>query len=167
MGNVKIKKYFHPRDVHRTTTSHLVPKVDNFFEKNPWTLENQLRPWRSGVLSIVKGKNDNILAPGPWIKKLRTLCFSKLLKLKKRKCPYFFNYGSGGEIWPFHLLKSGSGGRTIIKERKCWYLGPWAMNLKNYAFSNFKSWRKESGLMFMIWDPGAERWPFYLLELRN
>ena len=36
-----------------------------------------------------KEKNANILAPGPLIKKLTTLCFPKLLKLKKRKCPYF------------------------------------------------------------------------------
>ena len=32
----------------------------------------------------------NISAPGPEIKKVRALCFLKLLKLKKRKCPYFF-----------------------------------------------------------------------------
>ena len=32
----------------------------------------------------------NILAPQPQIKKVRALCFLKLLKLKKRKCPQFF-----------------------------------------------------------------------------
>ena len=36
----------------------------------------------------------NISAPGPQIKKLRTLCFLQLEKLKKRKCPYFC------DLWP-------------------------------------------------------------------
>ena len=36
----------------------------------------------------------NISAPGPKIKKVRTLFFLKLLKLNKRKCPYFFDF------WP-------------------------------------------------------------------
>ena len=34
MGKVKIKKSYHPRGVHKTTTSHLVPKVDQFLKKN-------------------------------------------------------------------------------------------------------------------------------------
>ena len=36
----------------------------------------------------------NISAPGPQIKKLRTLCFLQLEKLKKRKWPYFC------DLWP-------------------------------------------------------------------
>ena len=38
-----------------------------------------------------RGENANILAPGPQIKKLRTLSFLQLLKFKKLKCPYFFS----------------------------------------------------------------------------
>ena len=40
----------------------------------------------------------NISAPRPQIKKVRTLCFIKLKKLKKIKCPYFFIFGPGAEI---------------------------------------------------------------------
>ena len=36
----------------------------------------------------------NISAPGPQIKKVRTLSFLQLLKFEKEKCPYFFN------LWP-------------------------------------------------------------------
>ena len=81
MGNVKIKISFHPRDVHRTTTSHLVPKVDHFFEKNPWTLENKLRTWRSGVRTIVKGKKGQYL--GSWAMKQKTkdTLFSQTFKV--------------------------------------------------------------------------------------
>ena len=49
-------------------------------------------------------------------------------------------YGSVAETWPFHLLKSEGEGKTIIKEGKYQYLGPWGHEVKkNYAFSNFKS----------------------------
>ena len=37
---------------------------------------------------------DNISAPGPQIKKIRTLSFLQLLKFEKAKCPYFF------DLWP-------------------------------------------------------------------
>ena len=37
---------------------------------------------------------NNISAPGPKIKKVRTLSFLQLLKFEKAKCPYFFNF------WP-------------------------------------------------------------------
>ena len=36
----------------------------------------------------------NISAPGPQIKKVRTLSFLQLLKFEKSKCPYFF------DLWP-------------------------------------------------------------------
>ena len=36
------------------------------------------------------GKKTNISAPGPQIKKIWILCFIKLQKLKKRKCPWIF-----------------------------------------------------------------------------
>ena len=44
------------------------------------------------VLSI--GENANISAPGPQIKKLRTLSFLQLLKFEKATCLYFFDF------WP-------------------------------------------------------------------
>ena len=65
MGNVKIKISYYPRDVHRTTTSYLVLKVDYFFEK---TLESlKISSGRGEVENVPssKGKNANILAPGP------------------------------------------------------------------------------------------------------
>ena len=48
----------------------------------------------SKVRDIVKWENANISAPGPQIKKLRTLSFLQLLKFEKAKYPYFFN------LWP-------------------------------------------------------------------
>ena len=45
--------------------------------------------WTSGGggRAIVTGKTANISDPEPYIKKIRILCFLKLLKLKKGKCP--------------------------------------------------------------------------------
>ena len=45
-----------------------------------------------------KGENANIVAPGPQIKKLRTLSFLQLLKFKKAKYPHCLIYGSGADI---------------------------------------------------------------------
>ena len=53
-------------------------------------------PWRWHVLLLLRFKRNNahISAPGPQIKKLRTLSFLQLLKFEKAKFPYFFN------LWP-------------------------------------------------------------------
>ena len=56
MGNVKIKISFHPRDVHRTTTSHLVPKVDHFFEKTLEPLKVSSGRGRVECVASSKGK---------------------------------------------------------------------------------------------------------------
>ena len=58
-------------------------------------------------------------------------------------------------------LKSGSGGRTIVKEKKCRYLGPWALNKKNkghFAGSNIKVVEKN-----FIYGTGAKILAFSLL----
>ena len=49
--------------------------------------EPSLEAW--GVRFELSSEEEiaNILAPGPEIKKVRTLCFLRLLKLKKRKWP--------------------------------------------------------------------------------
>ena len=53
-------------------------------------------PWRWHVLLLQRFKrhNGHISAPGPQIKKLRTLSFLQLLKFEKAKYPYFF------DLWP-------------------------------------------------------------------
>ena len=61
MGKVKLKISHHPRCVHRTTTSHLGPKVDHLLE--PLKISSG-----SGIVEYVpssKGENPNILAPEP------------------------------------------------------------------------------------------------------
>ena len=72
-------------------------KVSLFF----WYMAQGLRywhfsPWRWHVLLLLrfKRRNGHISAPGPQIKKLRTLSFLQLLKFEKAKYPYFFN------LWP-------------------------------------------------------------------
>ena len=49
-----------------------------------------------GARFVVSSEEEiaNISAPGPQIKKLRTLCFLQLEKLKKRKWPSFC------DLWP-------------------------------------------------------------------
>ena len=44
-----------------------------------------------------KERNGHISAPGPKIKKLRTLSFLQLLKFEKAKCPYFVHFWPGGQ----------------------------------------------------------------------
>ena len=66
MGNVKIKIPHHPRGVHWTTTSLLVPKVDHFLGEK--TQEPLKISSGSGVVEYVplsKVENANILAPWP------------------------------------------------------------------------------------------------------
>ena len=50
-----------------------------------------LEAWGVRFESLSAEKIANILAPGPKIKKVRTLCFLKQKKLKKRKCHLFID----------------------------------------------------------------------------
>ena len=72
-------------------------KVSLFF----WYMAQGLRYWhfflwRWHVLLLLrfKRRNGHISAPGPQIKKPRTLSFLQLLKFEKTKYPYFFI------LWP-------------------------------------------------------------------
>ena len=74
----------------------------------------------------------HISAPGPQIKKLRSLSFLQLLKFEKSKCTYFF------DLWPrsldfgnFFHWRSWCKVRAIVSGRNCQYLGSWATNQKS------------------------------------
>ena len=82
-------------------------KVSLFF----WYMAQGLRywhffPWRWYVLLLLrfKRRNGHILAPGPQIKKLRTLSFLQFLKFEKARYPFFLIYGPGAKILAFVLV---------------------------------------------------------------
>ena len=63
-------------------------------------------PWRWHVLLLLrfKRRNPHISAPGPQIKKLRTLSFLQFLKFEKARYPFFLIYGPGAKILAFVLV---------------------------------------------------------------
>ena len=82
-------------------------KVSLFF----WYMAQGLRYWdfflwRWYVLLLLrfKRRNGHILAPGPQIKKLRTLSFLQFLKFEKARYPFFLIYGPGAKILAFVLV---------------------------------------------------------------
>ena len=68
--------------------------------------------WQCHVLLLLrfKRRNVHISAPGPQIKKLRTLSFLQLLKFEKAKYPYFFYLWPRGQdigiffLWRWYVL---------------------------------------------------------------
>ena len=93
-----------------------------------------------------RGENANIFAPGHF-------AFSNFKSWRKESVFNFLICGPGAEIWLFHFLNSGSGGRTIVKVRKWLYFGPWAINEKLGTPYFLKLWKlkKNSVLIFCLW----------------
>ena len=101
----------------------------------------------------------NILAPGPWIKKLRTLCFLKPLKLKKRKCLYFF------DPWP----RSQDIAISSLEAREVEYVassrgedanisapGPWIKKQRSLSFLQLLKCEKAKCPMFFEPSPRGQ-----------
>ena len=107
----------------------------------------------------------NISAPGPQIKKVRTLWFLKLEKLKKRKWPYFFLFVAQERRYDhFFFWRSGCKVRAIVSGRNCQYLDSWATNQKSkdtLLSQTLKVEEKKETLVFLICDPEAEICPLY------
>ena len=85
------------------------------------------------------------------------VCFCSSMYLKVPSKPIFI----------FTLM---AGVRTIIKGKKCQYLGSWATNHKTkdtLLSQTLKVEEKKVSLVFFICGPGAKIWPFYLLKLRK
>ena len=68
-------------------------KCHYFFDLWPWSRVRTISSFKGwGVRLELSSEEEiaSISAPGPQFKNVRTLCFLKLQKLKKRKCPQFF-----------------------------------------------------------------------------
>ena len=75
-------------------------------------------------------ENGYMLAPGPWIKNKDTL-FAQTFKVGEKKVSLFYWFmAQETRCGHFIMWSSGSWVCTIVKGRKCQYLGPWAINKK-------------------------------------
>ena len=96
----------------------------------------------SEVRTIVKGRICQYLGPWAMNRKTKDTLISQTLKVEEKKVSSDFLFvAQEPRYCHFIFGSSGSGVRSIVKGRKCQYLGPWAANQKTkdaFYSSTFK-----------------------------
>ena len=127
-------------------------------------------PWLWNVLLLLrfKRRNGQISAPGPQIKKIRTLSFLQLLNFEKAKYPHFFIYGSGADILAFIPVTMERNPPSEVRMIKWPYFGFWATNEKykdTFFSSTFKVWESKVSLVILLMAQGPRYWHFLPLMI--